>query len=345
MYKVILGNAQNTWRFALLKMRGVLVIVTSALSKRFGHTAAVDGVSLRIEEGEVFAWLGHNGAGKTTMVRLLNGILTPTAGSASVMGLSPIEDGPRLRRHTGVLTETPSLDGRMTAREMMVFYARIYGIDHKAARSRADELLEQMGLSERAADRIAGFSRGMRQRLAIARALLHDPKILFLDEPTAGLDPVAALDIRNLIADFPASGQKTVILCTHDLAEAEQLCNRVAILEQGAVLEVGTPSELIDRHVSGIHVRITVADDQVKPARKLLGTSCFEITRGTSTTAQATLEHSVASRDDIPGLLQRLVEAGILVFEIFTVRPTLEDVYLGFHGRTREQVSPNGGRP
>ncbi len=311
------------------------MITVSELSMHFGDIRAIDRVSLQIREGEVFAWLGHNGAGKTTMVRLLNGVLTPTSGSASVMGYSPVQDGPRLRQHTGVLTETPSLDGRMTAFELLQFYARIFGLDASMARSRTGELLERMGLTDRGGDRIATFSRGMRQRLAIARALLHEPQVLFLDEPTAGLDPVAALDIRNLIADFTASGQRTVILCTHDLAEAEQLSSRVAILEQGAVLEVGTPAELIDRRVTRINVRISVASDQVDQARRVIDGDT-EVTGGVVASAgQQTLVFTVGSRGEIPPVVSGLVNEGIKIYEVFTIRPTLEDVYLGFHGRTR----------
>ena len=168
------------------------VVATDGLSRSFGDVIAVDGLSLNVQRGEVFGFLGHNGAGKTTTVRLLNGLLTPTAGTASVLGLDPSVDGPTLRRHTGVLTETPSLDERLPGRDNLLIYAELYGLEPALIQGRVDELLEAFELTERKQDKVSEYSKGMKQRLALARALLHQPQMLFLDEPTGGLDPVAA---------------------------------------------------------------------------------------------------------------------------------------------------------
>src|SRR5690349_4450916 len=162
----------------------VPVIQTSSLSRRFGEKNAVDELTLEVQAGEIFGFLGHNGAGKTTTVRLLNGVLEPTTGHAKVLGLDPQTDGPALRARTGVLTETPSLDERLTARENLSFYSELYNVPRGQVVDRVDSLLAEFELTERADEKVGGYSKGMKQRLALARALLHKPEVLFLDEPT-----------------------------------------------------------------------------------------------------------------------------------------------------------------
>jgi ABC-type Na+ transport system ATPase subunit NatA len=169
------------------------------ISRDFPGVRAVDGLSFVARRGEIIGLLGHNGAGKTTTIRVLNGLLRPTEGTATVLGLDPATHGPDVRARTGVLTETPSVDERLTARENLRFAARLAGVRRDEVNGRVSELLERFRLSDRADDRVAEFSRGMKQRLALARALLHNPEVLFLDEPTAALDPVAARDVHDLI--------------------------------------------------------------------------------------------------------------------------------------------------
>lgn len=188
--------------------------------------------------------LGPNGAGKTTTVRLLNGVLTPSSGAARVLGLDPATDGSAVRRRTGVLTESPSLYERLSARENLRYFGTLYGVPEAQLPGRVREQLELFGLAERADDRVGGFSKGMKHRLALARALLHRPEVLFLDEPTAGLDPEAARQVTALIEQLSHQAGGTVFLCTHNLAEAERLCHRVAVLDRGRALAVGTVSEL-----------------------------------------------------------------------------------------------------
>jgi ABC-2 type transport system ATP-binding protein len=173
-----------------------IVILTEGLTRRFRSKVAVDSLSLQVSRGEVFGFLGHNGAGKTTTVRLLNGVLAPSEGRSLVLGLDPVTQGPALRRRTGVLTETPSLDERLTARENLTFFADVWGVPERSVRDRVQKLLATFDLEDRAGDKVGGYSKGMKQRLALARALIHDPDLIFLDEPTAGLDPVASRRVQ-----------------------------------------------------------------------------------------------------------------------------------------------------
>jgi ABC-2 type transport system ATP-binding protein len=202
------------------------IIVTHGLTRRFADTLAVDDLTLDVYPGEVFGFLGHNGAGKTTTVRLLNGVLTPSAGQARILGLDPMADGPALRRQTGVLTETPSLDERLTARVNLSLYADLYGVPKAEVKHRVDALLAAFDLTERADDKVGEYSKGMRQRLALARTVVHEPTLLFLDEPTAALDPVAARQVHEMILRTAREG-RTVFINTHNLVEAQRLCDRV----------------------------------------------------------------------------------------------------------------------
>ena len=178
------------------------VIQISAISRRFGEKNAVDHLTLDVQAGEIFGFLGHNGAGKTTTVRLLNGVLEPISGNARVLGLDPQTEGPALRARTGVLTETPSLDERLTARDNLSFYADLYNVPRADVPGRVNSLLTEFELADRAGEKVGGYSKGMKQRLALARALLHKPEVLFLDEPTAALDPVAARHVHALVQNL-----------------------------------------------------------------------------------------------------------------------------------------------
>ncbi len=217
-------------------------IQVEGLTRTFGSIRAVDDLSFNVEPGEVFGVLGHNGAGKTTLVRLINGVLEPTSGKTCVLGLDSQAQGSAVRKQTGVLTETPSLYERLTARDNLRLFARFYDLPNPD--QRADEMLKLFNLTDRARDRAGGFSKGMKQRLALARALVHDPQILFLDEPTAALDPEAARGVTTLIETLSRESGRTVFLTTHNLNEAQRLCSRVAILAQGKLLALGTTAEL-----------------------------------------------------------------------------------------------------
>ena len=304
------------------------VIVTHGLTRRFGATLAVHDLTLSVERGEVLGFLGHNGAGKTTTVRLLNGVLAASSGQAVVLGLDPAADGPALRRRTGVLTETPSLDERLTARENLTIYADLYGVPVGEVRRRVAELLERFGLAERADEKAGGYSRGMKQRLALARALLHRPELLFLDEPTAGLDPVAARQVLDLIQHQSRSEGHTVFLCTHNLAEAQRVCDRVAVLEHGRMVVIGAPGALGQQIGLPLRFEVETAPEDAAAALAVL--------RGRAGLRHLSADGGVicaqgTHRDDIPGLLAALVAAGVRVYRVAPLEASLEDVYFAIH--------------
>jgi ABC-2 type transport system ATP-binding protein len=302
-------------------------IVVEGLVRRFGERAAVDGLDLEVATGEVVGLLGHNGAGKTTTVRLLNGLLVPQEGSSRVLGLDPMEDGEALRARVGVLTENPALDERMSAKETLSLFAALFGVPEAERSERADRLLEELGLSERANDRVGGYSKGMKQRLALARTLLHDPELLYLDEPTSGLDPVAAHEVHERIRELSERG-RTLLLCTHNLVEAQSLCHRVLVLQNGRVIAEGTPRELVGRIETSGGLRIDVAPEQADEARAALGELGARV-RAAKATDEVVVDDVAAA--DIPALVQRLVEADVRIYAVVPDEPTLEDFYLSLH--------------
>jgi ABC-2 type transport system ATP-binding protein len=308
-----------------------VIIETCQLGRCFDGKVAVEALTLEVYAGEILGFLGHNGAGKTTTVRLLNGILEPTTGSAKVLGMSPSQDGPILRYRTGVLTETPSLDERLTGRENLAIYAALYDVPRMEVKTRAGELLEFFDLLERADDKVGGYSKGMKQRLALARALIHRPEILFLDEPTSGLDPVATRQVHSLITHLSAEEKRTVFLCTHNLDEAQRLCDRVAVMENGELVALGTPSELAREVIKSHHLEIEVGRGVSERALELL--RAWNVTVGVAEHDSRVLEVAGTARDDIPSLLLRLLEAGIRVYRVNPQEPSLEDVYFSLQGR------------
>ena len=213
------------------------------LSRAFGGVKAVDDISFSVQTGEIFGFLGHNGAGKTTTIRMLSGQLLPDSGGARVASCDVITEQRRLKPLIGVVSEHQNLYERMSGRENLEFAVRLYGQDMR----RVDETLEHVGMSARAGDNVRKYSNGMKQRLLIARALLHRPQVLFLDEPTRGLDPVVGREIRRLILDLSSQGV-TVFLTTHYMEEADQICGRVAFLSEGRIVALDTPKSLKVAH-------------------------------------------------------------------------------------------------
>lgn len=216
-----------------------VAIEVTDLRKNFNRIEAVKGISFEVGAGEVFGFLGHNGAGKTTTIKMLIGQLTPSGGSGRVGGFDIVRERAHIKSIIGVVFEDQNLYERMSGRDNLLFFARLHGVDGL----RVDELLDRVGLKERARDRVKKYSNGMKQRLMVARALLHRPQVLFLDEPTRGLDPASAHDIRQVVADLARQGT-TVFLTTHYMEEADQLCHRVAFISEGSIIALDSPREL-----------------------------------------------------------------------------------------------------
>jgi ABC-2 type transport system ATP-binding protein len=305
------------------------VLEARHLTRRFGEVTALDDVSFAIPAGQVVGLLGHNGAGKTTTIRVLNGLLGATDGEVRTLGLDPRDHGPQVRARTGVLTETPSLDDRMTAREAMRFWAELWGVPRDAVTGRVSELIERFELTERAGDRIGGYSRGMRQRLALARTLLHDPPVLFLDEPTAALDPIAAMNVRGLVRSLAATHERTILICTHNLGEAQELCDRVVILRRGRIVADGTPSQVAGAAALRVRLELEVDPEHLGVAIRLAAEAA-----GGEPEAAADGRLAVAGipREAVPGLVARLVEGGASVYRVTPAEPTLEEAYVALYG-------------
>ena len=225
-------------------LRRTFTTTTGVLRRNRKQVEAVRGVSFAIEPGELFGLLGPNGAGKTTTIKMLITLLLPTAGSANILGLDVVRDAREVRRHIGyVFGGDRGLYERLSAQDNLRYFAELYAVPARDQRARIGELLELVGLTGREKERVEGFSRGMRQRLHIARGLLHDPALLFLDEPSIGIDPVGARELRATIAGLRSAG-KTILLTTHYMFEADELCDRIAVLSQGELVAEGTPAQL-----------------------------------------------------------------------------------------------------
>jgi len=305
------------------------------LTRCFGPKVAVRSMDLTVERGEVFAFLGPNGAGKTTTVRLLAGLLQPTEGDAWVLGSDVRSASAEIRRRIGVLTETPSLYGSLTARQNLAFFGELYDLEPARVDARTEELLELFELGKVANQPVAGFSKGMRQRLAIARAILHDPELLFLDEPTSGLDPTAALSVREMIQKLSQQAGRTIFLCTHNLDEAQRLCSRIGVISEGMLRAVGRPAELAERFWEGLWVEVELAglaDDALAGALDAVVADGWEL-------LESGVRVRIASRDKIPGLIESLVRAGAHIYRVAPKEWSLADIYFRIQ---QESAQPEG---
>jgi ABC-2 type transport system ATP-binding protein len=316
-----------------------VAIETDRLTRIFPSGRALDGVSLSVPAGEVLALLGPNGAGKTTTVRLLNGVLRPDEGRASVLGLDPELEGHEVRRRTGVLTENAGLDDRLTTRENLSFTARMRGFSKKEGAQRVDEMLERFGMADRADDLTQGFSTGQRKRVALARALLHDPEVLFLDEPTSGLDPAGTRDVSDLIQSLAGEG-RTIVLATHFLGEAGRLADQMAVLHRGRLEVFGRPTELAGDLWRGMGAAIDTgaALDERRLARLRALPGVHE-----ASAAPEGVWLRVEAREVLARVVAALVGDGVPVYEARAHAPSLEDVYFEIErrivARTGEQLT------
>ena len=300
------------------------MIETRRLSRRFGDLLAVDRLDLTVDRGECLGFLGPNGAGKTTTVRMLCALIAPSEGSARVAGHDVVREADQVRRKVGILTETPGLYDRLSARRNLEIFAELYGVDDVAGQVR--RYLSLLELWDRRDDPAGSLSKGMRQKLAICRALLHEPPILFLDEPTSALDPQAARLVRDFVAELKAQG-RTIFLCTHNLEEADRLCDRIALF-RNRLLVVDTAASLRDR-TYGRQVEIRLR--QVLPAHeqavRALGLPLELAVEGQGLRFRA--EDPAAMT---PAVVRALVLAGAEVQAVSEVEHSLERVYLEIMG-------------
>ena len=304
------------------------MIEAIGLTKRFRSLTAVHDLSFTVGDGEIFGILGPNGAGKTTSIRMLAGLIGPTAGTARVNGLELGHDSQRIRATTGVLTETPGLHDKLTARQNLGYYGRLYGLRGANLRRAVDRYLSVVGLPDDGDRRVGGFSKGMRQKVAIARALLHEPDVVYLDEPTSALDPSAAKTVRDFVATLRDAG-RSIVVCTHNLDEAERLCDRIGIM-RGTLLLVDTPARLRRRGRSAT-VRVDVVGAR-RPQSFLDMLADLPFVHGAQAADGSLLVEVGDPRGDNPELVRALVDAGARIVAVHEEVATLEQVYLDLVG-------------
>lgn len=282
---------------------------------------SLDNLTLQVEEGEIFGFLGPNGAGKTTTLKLLMGLIYPTSGTARVRGRSI--DDVAMHREIGYLPEQPYFYDYLTARELLDYFARIFGFSAKERGERIARFLERVGLADAAGIQLRKFSKGMLQRVGIAQAILHDPRIVFLDEPMSGLDPLGRREVRDIILDLKREG-RTVFFSTHILSDAEMLCDRVAVLLNGKLQGVGAPGDIVSMELHGMEILFELSDGQALP-RSFAD-------RATVTGRRCRIEVPEA---ELYSVIEELRRSQARILSVSPLRPTLEDYFFGLVGREK----------
>jgi lipooligosaccharide transport system ATP-binding protein len=306
-------------------VRDEVLIEARGLVKRFGAFTAVDGIDVDVRAGEAFGFLGPNGAGKSSTMRMIGCVSAPSGGSLRILGMDPVRDGPAIRARLGVCPQQDSLDPELTLTENLTVYARYFGIPRRVARERAAELLDFVQLSERAGDKVEPLSGGMKRRLTIARALVNEPEIVLLDEPTTGLDPQARHLVWERLFRLKQRGV-TLVLTTHYMDEAEQLCDRLVVMDRGAIVAEGSPRELIERHSTREVVEVRFAgESQESFASKL---------EGIGERIEALPDRVLVYTDDGDAASAAIHGRQLTPSSLLVRRSTLEDVFLHLTGRT-----------
>ncbi len=298
--------------------------------KRFGPVKALDGLSLEVPAGKIFGLIGPNGAGKTTTIRILAGLVRPDAGRALLNGLG-LERPTEARRMLGALIEQPGLYGKLTLTEYLAFFARLYDLERKKAHARIRELCGLLDLDVQNRERLQGFSLGMKQKVALARILLHDPPILLLDEPTAGLDPLITRKVREYLLGGPPRERKTILVSTHNLDEAARVCDEVAFIHRGRILEQGSWEELRKRHAGGGRVFI-----RLREAREEHGALVKQTEEASEIAVHPDRNLLTYRTGDLPGtnpgIIGRLAAAGAEIVSVEVEGASLEEAYLKLIG-------------
>jgi ABC-2 type transport system ATP-binding protein len=315
-------------------------IVVEGLERSFDEVLAVQGVDLSVEEGEIFGFLGPNGAGKTTTVRMLTTLLLPTGGHASVAGHDVVKQARAVRATIGVALQEAALDPLMTGRELIRLQATLQGLPSAAGRQRADDLLERVDLAAAADRRVGTYSGGMQRRLDLAAALVHEPRVLFLDEPTTGLDPVSRKTIWEEVRALNDEGT-TVFLTTQYLEEADQLADNVAIIDSGRIVAEGTPDSL-KTEIGNPHIQLQLAAGSIAEAEEVCARVGKLLPPVDGRTVLVEAENGAA---DIPKVVRALDDAGIAVESLELVRPTLDDVFVAKTGHHLEKDEQDGAEP
>lgn len=288
-------------------------VLTEGLSKTYaGGTKAVDDVSFSLEQGGVFGFLGPNGAGKTTTIKLLCGMLTPSKGNCRVFDLNPAENPEKLHQLSGVITEHAQMYDHLSGLENLIFYGTLFGMDTAECEKSANAILERLNLIDARKRKLSAYSTGMRQRLSLARAMIHSPKILFLDEPTSGLDPESAQNVNNLIRDLAAGGT-TIFLCTHQLRYAQEICTTYGLMNEGRLLAAGNIEKLRAMVSSGIRVCVKASCMPAGMAYQKIGDRTYGLT--------------VNTEDEIPHIVKDIVAAGGDIYHISADMMSLEEIY------------------
>jgi ABC-2 type transport system ATP-binding protein len=306
-------------------------IVIEHLSHRFNSRYALKDLSYEVRQGEIFALLGPNGAGKTTTIRLVNGLYTPTSGRINVLGMDSVRQGSQIRQQTGVLTETSALYERLSARENLLFFGRLYGVPESLLLKRTDEILQFFGLKNRESERAGAYSKGMKQRLALARAFLTHPRILFLDEPTSSLDPESTQQVHELIESLCRQEENTVFLCTHRLEEAERLADRVAILNSGRLLALGSLPELTQQFNHGLWVEVDLLQSLQKESSALNVRGVLDMQ-----VSERKIRAQIAEEAVIPSLVASLVAQKAQIVSVKPQKVTLEEIYFKLQSQAQE---------
>jgi len=321
-------------------MKNSYAIETRGLTKKYGDLTAVNRVNLKINPGEIFGLLGPNGAGKTTLIHMLSTILPPTGGTAKVGGSDIRKNPDSVRRAIGIVFQEPSLDNRLTGKENLDFHGRMYGLAGTQREERIKEVLKIVGLSERAGNLVQNYSGGMKRRLEMARGLMHRPQILFLDEPTLGLDPQTRRAVWDQIRMLNTVEKVTIILTTHYIEEADYLCNRVAIFDRGRIVELGAPKALKDALKGDIvSLRVATPEKFLKVLQKAPFVKNAKV-----------VDDSLYLRVDngeraIPRLIEIVAANGGQVQGANLSRPTLEDVFIKHTGKTIREEKPDNRVP
>ena len=313
------------------------MIEAEALTKSFGEKRAVTGMTFSVGEGRIHGLLGPNGAGKTTTTRILACLLRPDSGRAVVAGYDVRKQPGQVRETIGILTEVPGLYERLNAFEYLDFFAQVYGLENPRRRARIEGLMRLLGVWEMRSQRLRAFSKGMKQKVAIVRALLHQPRVLFFDEPTAALDPESAKTVRDHLVDLIDQERCTVLLCTHNLSEAERICHRLSIVQGGHAIAEGTPAQLKAEVGAAVHLTLRrVLPAYISAIASVPGVE--EVVSENGTISYRTADENLVN----PRVVRKVVEAGADVVSLQTEAVALEDAYLHFMRKVAHAASAPG---